>query len=193
MKHLDMVGKPCPMPVVRARKVLQAGEGVTVDVDNEVAVQNLRKMADGEGHDFSFVQLAGGIFRMSIGAREQVSDVSAAVCNFGEGLLLVTHEQMGDGDPKLGAMLMKGYIFAQTELAAPPADIVCLNGGAKLTTAGAATVPDLLTLEAKGVRIWTCGTCANFFGITDDLAVGKITDMMNIATMIAGAVRVVTV
>ncbi len=193
IKQLDMVGQPCPIPVVQARRALQAGDGtVIVTVDNEVAVQNLRKMADGDGHAFAFEPLSGGHFRVILGAGNAV-DIDRTESWPGPSALLIARSTFGDGDPALGAMLMKGFIFAQSELPSPPADILFVNGGAKLTTAGATTVPDLLALQAKGVRIWTCGTCANFYGITDALAVGQITDMLHIARILAGAEKVVTV
>ena len=47
MNLLDMTGKPCPIPVVQAKKLLAQPDvtGVTVLVDNNIAVQNLEKMA----------------------------------------------------------------------------------------------------------------------------------------------------
>ena len=47
--RLDERGKQCPLPVIEAKKALEAsapGEKVEVVVDNEIAVQNLSKMAD---------------------------------------------------------------------------------------------------------------------------------------------------
>ena len=46
--RLDERGKQCPLPVIEAKKALEAsapGEKVEVVVDNEIAVQNLSKMA----------------------------------------------------------------------------------------------------------------------------------------------------
>ena len=48
MIQLDERGKQCPLPVIEAKKALEncpAGESVRVIVDNEIAVQNLLKMA----------------------------------------------------------------------------------------------------------------------------------------------------
>ena len=50
--RLDERGKQCPLPVIEAKKALEAsapGEKVEVVVDNEIAVQNLSKMADHKG------------------------------------------------------------------------------------------------------------------------------------------------
>lgn len=59
MIRLDERGKQCPLPVVEAKKALEAaapGEVVEVVVDNEIAVQNLRKMADHKGFGFESEQ-----------------------------------------------------------------------------------------------------------------------------------------
>ena len=47
---VDAVGEPCPIPVVKATKALrELGEPGTLEVrvDNEIAVQNLTRMAAG--------------------------------------------------------------------------------------------------------------------------------------------------
>ena len=48
---VDAVGEPCPVPVVKATKALrELGEPGTLEVrvDNEIAVQNLTRMAAGD-------------------------------------------------------------------------------------------------------------------------------------------------
>ena len=49
---IDAKGKPCPQPVIlaiRALDALQAGETLQVQVDNEAAVENLKRMAQKKG------------------------------------------------------------------------------------------------------------------------------------------------
>ena len=41
-------------------------------------------------------------------------------------------------------------------------------------------VEDLRTLAEQGVELLTCGTCLNFYGLTDKLAVGGVTNMYEI-------------
>ena len=40
---------------------------------------------------------------------------------------------------------------------------------------------DLKNLEAQGTEIMTCGTCLNHYQIADKLAVGRVTNMYEIA------------
>ena len=63
---LDERGKACPLPVVETKKALEAaasGETARVLVDNEIAVQNLRKLADHKGWSFCWEKRGGGDFQ----------------------------------------------------------------------------------------------------------------------------------
>ena len=46
-------------------------------------------------------------------------------------------------------------------------------------------------MEAQGVEILTCGTCLNYYGLTEKLAVGGVTNMYSIVEKLAGAGKVV--
>ncbi|MDR0551872.1 MAG: sulfurtransferase-like selenium metabolism protein YedF [Spirochaetaceae bacterium] len=209
MKTLDMRGNPCPIPVVNAKKALakKEAEGVAVWVDNIVAVQNLEKMAKGTGCDFSYEETAPSEFKVTIvkGADSQrffneqpaVPEGNAVPTgnagNAGRGpVVLITSDSMGRGADELGKLLIKGFIFSLTQLNPLPEAVIFLNGGAHLTTKGANTVPDLKALEEKGVSICTCGTCANYYKLTESLAVGSIVDMMNITNRLSKAALVIT-
>jgi selenium metabolism protein YedF len=105
---------------------------------------------------------------------------------------LITADSMGRGAVDLGKLLIKGFIFSLTQLNPLPEAVIFLNGGAHLTTEGANTVPDLKALEEKGTNIYTCGTCANYYKLTERLAVGSIVDMMKITNTLAKASGVIT-
>ena len=86
---------------------------------------------------------------------------------------------------------MKGFLFAVTQLPCLPEAMLFYNGGAKLTVEGSASLEDLKKLESQGVEILTCGTCLNFYGLTEKLAVGSATNMYAIVEKLAGAARVI--
>ena len=210
MKTLDMLGRPCPIPVVKAKEALaeQDAKGVVVLVDNMVAVQNLEKMAKGTGCGFSYVE-EGASYRVSIvkGAasnqigsgspEEPSSEPPEAPYVAGRErkgpVVLITSDSMGRGSEELGRILIKGFIFSLSQLNPLPEAVLFINGGARLTTEGANTVPDLKTLEEKGTGIYTCGTCANYYKLTESLAVGSIVDMLQIVSRLAKASVVITV
>ena len=203
MKTLDMRGNPCPIPVVNAQHALaeQGSDGVAVLVDNFVAVQNLEKMAKGTGCGFSYVDEGASLYKVTVTkdpTKAFASEVSEAVeaPTAGGGkkgpVVLITADSMGRGAEDLGKLLIKGFIFSLTQLNPLPEAVIFLNGGARLTTEGANTVPDLKALEEKGTNIYTCGTCANYYKLTERLAVGSIVDMMKITNTLAKASCVIT-
>ncbi|MDR2397338.1 MAG: sulfurtransferase-like selenium metabolism protein YedF [Spirochaetaceae bacterium] len=204
MKTLDMLGQPCPIPVVKAKEALAQEASVVVLVDNLTAVQNLEKMAKGTGCGFSYAS-EGASYRVRIVKDPDAGELSCAqedspadkapaseTRNRGP-VVLISAETLGRGSEDLGRILIKGFVFSLTQLQPLPEAVLFINGGAQLTTEGATTVPDLKTLEAKGVGIHTCGTCANYYQLTSALAVGTIVDMLHIVNCLAHASTVITV
>ena len=188
-KTIDCRGMACPLPVVNAKKAaeaLQAGDTLTVLVDNEIAVQNLQRYAANCGHTASGEKTAEQAFAVTIGicqtAAEPTAQVPACIPDArAKGMLVVlSANTMGSGDPKLGTALMKAFVFALTKQDRLPETILCYNTGAYLTCEGADTLEDLKSLEAEGVTILTCGTCLDFYGLKEQLAVGGVTNMYDI-------------
>lgn len=93
---------------------------------------------------------------------------------------------------ELGAVLMKSFFFAETQLDTLPDKILFYNGGAKLTVEGSDCLEDIRILEKEGVEILTCGTCLDFYGLKEKLAVGAVTNMYTIAEILQNAVSVVS-
>ena len=98
---------------------------------------------------------------------------------------------MGEGDDKLGKILMKSYLFSLTQQEELPKQMIFFNGGVRLTTEGSGSLEDLKELAERGVEIFSCGTCLDFYGIKDQLRVGSITNMYAIAEAMQTADRLV--
>ncbi len=98
---------------------------------------------------------------------------------------------MGRGSEELGKILIKGFIYALTQLPEKPEAVLFLNGGVHLAAEGSNTVEDLKVLAQSGVVVRACGTCLNYYGLIDKLAVGEVADMMEIAERITGANKTV--
>mgnify|MGYP003248336708 CR=1 FL=1 len=101
-----------------------------------------------------------------------------------------TIEVLVDND-ELGKVLIKGFIFAVTQLDKLPKTMLFYNGGATLTTEGSDSLEDLKSLEAQGVEIMTCGTCLDYYGLKDKLAVGSVTNMYSIVETQAKATKII--
>ena len=243
---IDAKGKPCPQPVIlaiRALDALQAGETLQVQVDNEAAVENLKRMAlkkgaaadvkaDGScwiveivpagapaaqsgaglsgavatGGAQSGAGLSGGVAtggaksgaalsggaQSSLSAEEQAQQICAVPAR-GPVVVAIGSAEMGNGDPKLGKILMKSFLYSLTQLDALPQTVLFFNGGVRMTTEGSESIEDLKALEAQGVEILSCGTCLDFYGLKDKLRVGGITNMYVIAQTMAEASNVVKI
>jgi selenium metabolism protein YedF len=98
---------------------------------------------------------------------------------------------MGNGNEELGKVLIKGFIYALTEVGKLPNTIIFYNGGAKLSVKKSSVIEDLQKLEQLGVEILTCGTCLDYYNIKDDLAVGKITNMYSILEKMNAADKII--
>ena len=205
-KIVDARGLACPLPVVNAKEAaeeLHTGDVLTVLVDNEIAVQNLQKFAKQKGFSATGEKKAEKEFEVTIhvvsdGAVQAVAEeaeeeeIVCAVDSRKNGMVVVLSANvMGTGDEKLGTNLMKAFVFAVTKQDQLPETIVCYNTGAYLTCEGADTLEDLKALEAEGVNILTCGTCLDFYGIKDKLAVGTVTNMYEIVEVMEKAKHIV--
>lgn len=205
-KIIDCKGLNCPLPVVNAKKAaeaLQPGDVLTVLVDNEIAVQNLQRFAAGKGYTAAGEKKAEKEYAVTIQitgaapAAVPVEEIAEEECSCTpdvrkKGMLVVLSANvMGGGDEKLGKALMKAFVFALTRQDQLPETILCYNSGAYLTCAGADTLEDLKSLEAEGVTILTCGTCLDFYGIKDTLAVGSVTNMYDIVERMEAAKTIV--
>ena len=182
MITVNAMGDNCPIPVIKTKKAIAALTGpetIEVLVDNEIAVQNVTKMATGSGGKVTSEKLGDAEFKVTIemeGAPE--ADEAEAVCvpdARDNTVVVVSSDRMGSGNDELGKVLIKGFIFAVTQLDTLPKTMLFYNGGATLTTEDSDSLEDLKSLEAQGVEIMTCGTCLDYYGLKDKLAVGTET------------------
>lgn len=213
MIQVNAMGDPCPIPIVKTKNAIRemGGPGVVETlVDNEIAVQNLTKMANQKGYGVKMEKLGPNQFKVILLVEETAEEKGAEpeeaaqgeapqeeVCLVPAGaerpntVVVITSRCMGEGNEELGRALMKSYLFALTQMETMPKTILFYNGGAFLTTEGSAFLEDLKSLEAQGVEILTCGTCLNFYGISEKLQVGGVTNMYEIAEKLAGATRII--
>lgn len=198
---VNALGEQCPIPVVKATRALRemthAGT-LEVLVDNEIAVQNLKRMAEGNKLPFRAEKRSDREYVVTMEVSSPTGDApkeeAAAACipdSRGDFVVAVDTAVMGRGSDELGAALMKGFLFAVSQLERLPKTMLFYNGGAKLTVEGSDSLEDLRSMEAQGVEILTCGTCLSHYGLTEKLAVGSVTNMYTIVETLAGAGKVI--
>lgn len=201
VKKIDARNIPCPGPVIEAKKTLKdMTDGVLeVLVDNQTAVANLTKLGEYLKLNVQTVQLDDGawqvVFRAEDGAADGAKTQQAEAGRKGspqrDVVVVLSSERMGEGDPELGTVLLKGFLYALTELEQLPSAILLYNGGVKLAAEGSESVEDLKLLESQGVEIMSCGACLNHYGLSEKRMVGTVTNMYSIAERLTGASCVV--
>ena len=192
MIKVNAIGDVCPIPVVKTKKAMQELNGagtIEVLVDNEIAVTNVTKMASAAGGTVTSEKLAEKEYKIVI----EVSGENAAceACEEENLVVVISSDRMGSGNDALGKVLIKGFIFAITQLDKLPKTMLFYNGGATLTAEGSDSLEDLKHLEEQGVEILTCGTCLNYYELTDKLQVGSVTNMYTIVEKMAGADKII--
>lgn len=203
MIQVNAMGDTCPIPVVKTKNAIKTlnGAGVVETlVDNEIAVQNLTKMAKQKGYQVKSEKLGEQQYKviMTIGeAAEEPAKPSAEepeVClPYGrrDTVIVISSSKMGEGNDELGTVLMNGFLYAIGQQDTLPKTMLFYNGGATLTCEDSPALEDLKSLEAQGVEILTCGTCLNYYGLSNKLKVGEVTNMYVIAEKMTQASRLV--
>ena len=179
MLKVDAIGQVCPVPIIMTKNALKKIEEgkVEVSVDNKISLENLEKMSKEMGYAYN-IQSSGEIYRIVINkVKENVNIIEES----DNTVVVISSQFMGSGDPELGKILMKGFIYTLSEMDFLPKTILLYNEGVKLAIEGSESLNDLLVLETRGVEILSCGTCLNFYGITEKLKAGTITNMYTIA------------
>ena len=201
-RTIDCKGMACPLPVVNAKKAaeeLNSGDVLVVLVDNEIAVQNLTRFGEHKGFTVTAEKKSDKEYAVTMNitgnAPQQAAQEETVACEMDsrrKGMLVVlSANTMGTGDPKLGTNLMKAFVFALTKQDQLPDTILCYNTGAYLTCEGADTLEDLKLLESEGVTVLTCGTCLDFYGLKEKLAVGGATNMYDIVERMENAAQII--
>ena len=195
---VNALGDVCPIPVVKTIKAINSLSGagiIETHVDNETSVENLGKLAASKGFASSTEKIDDRhyVVKIEVGEAASVEESEAdAFCPVTPKkkkniVAVISSNVMGGGSDELGAALMKSFIYALSQQEELPTTILFYNGGPKLSTEESPTLNDLKEMESQGVEILTCGTCLNFYGLTEKLAVGSVTNMYVIVEKMTGA------
>ena len=187
MKTIDCRGLQCPMPVIKTKKYfdLEDSKEALVIVDNEVAKDNVLRLAKGLNLTNTYME-EEGLYKINlslgeISLEEKIEEIEENKQNKNKSLtILVSSNLLGQGDDKLGETLMKVYINTLAETDSLPENLLFINGGVKLTCEGSDVIDSIKIMEDKGVNIFSCGACLDFYNIKDKLMVGKIGNMYQI-------------
>ena len=199
MIKVNAIGDACPIPVVKTKNAIRelGGSGVVeVSVDNEIAVQNLLKMAKQKEYEASFEKKSNTEYIVTVNVNGGEASESKPVTKTSvksdeiklkETIVVIDSDKMGDGDEEFSKTLLKGFIYALSSQEIPPAKILFYNTGVRITTEGSASIEDLKVLEKAGAKIYSCGACLNNYGLSEKLLVGEVTNMYDIVSYLMEA------
>lgn len=203
MEILDCTGLNCPEPVLRTKSRLEGnpGESFSVLVDNEASFENVLRFGRSQGADVSGEERSDGNFLIKLIPGEsntatketfKEEDYLCALPGGSNLIYVISSDSMGRGSDELGWALLQTYVTTISEIDPLPSHILLYNGGVKLATTDGKALESLQTLEEKGVTIWICGTCLEFFKLEDERKVGSITNMYDIMNTMTAAGKVVS-
>jgi selenium metabolism protein YedF len=193
---VDARGMACPVPVVRTRDALKGGATeFEVLVDNPTSRDNVCRFASSQGCHLDVVE-EGGEFRIMVSSPGSQTDARAEETSAAADertVVVLSEDIMGRGSQELGKILIKAFLNTLAENDPPPWRTVLFNRGVMLAVEGEDTVEALSNLEKMGVEILVCGTCLDFFGLKDKVAVGVVSNMYDILTTMLTATNSVTI
>ncbi len=199
---VDCRGLPCPQPVLKSREIIESlnPDSLQVRVDNEAALENVSRFLTTQGFTLKKPEKKGDIWTIHArknGAQDPVPR-EAAGPGPGSGettrtMVFVSSNRIGSGDDELGTKLMLNFIRTLPEMGKNLWMLVFVNSGVKLAVKDSPVLETVQRLEENQVKVLVCGTCLEFFGLTDAKEAGQTTNMLDIITAMSHADKVITV
>jgi selenium metabolism protein YedF len=205
MKIVDTRGELCPAPIIAAKRALKEvaeGEMFELLTDNQTSLDNVSRFLKDNNIGFTvsenagfwlMIITAGRNYKNLPDAGNYCKDIKQNVPHFSKGDFVVafSSDTMGDGDKELGHLLMENFIKSLKDLDTLPDKMVFYNRGVMLGRNGSPGVGHLKDLEKMGVDILICSTCINHFSISQEISVGRISNIFEITQIMASAGNVI--
>lgn len=193
MKELDARGLQCPQPLMMAKRELDAsGDELAIVVTNEAAVTNLSHLAKRAKRDLT-VEEKQGEWRLIFSAASETQEAPDQELEASSYAVFVGKDHVGEGDSALGYSLIKMALYTLSESGNPPAQLLFMNSGVKLVTGDEQHIIDSVSsLMAQGTQVLVCGTCLDFYQVTEQLKVGEVSNMYDILSAMQTADKVIT-
>jgi selenium metabolism protein YedF len=202
MKILDVKGKKCPMPLIETKKALKEinpEETLKIIIDNETSVKNVSHYLEDNGIRIEKSQ-RGDTWEIVVnkGEADLEQTVPEAYCSApaekdDSYVVVFTKNRIGEGSEELGEALIGAMLNSLLELDKQPKKLIFMNSGINIVIEGSIVLHSLRDIEAKGVEIIVCGTCLDYFGKMDELAIGRISNMYEIMESMTGVGNVINI
>lgn len=188
---VDCLNLPCPEPVIKTKKALEGlkEDGIIeVYVNEKAAKENVIRFANSMDCDVKVSDEADKtILTITKGFTCNVTTSSDSLSNK---VVFLKDDKIGVSG--LGEKLIVGFLKSMVELPKPPKEIICVNRAVYLTTQNSDTIEALKGLEKRGVAIYSCGVCLDFYGLSEELKVGVVGNAYATVEMLTSREGVVT-
>ncbi len=199
---LDCRGMTCPQPVVVTKKRLDAMETgtFTTIVDNEIAKENVSQFVRNAGCSCSIAEQGNDYYITITKNKDMIpknqNNLTPNLCiqTMVEDKMVycIASNSFGQGSPDLGLTLMKSFFTTLCETS-PPKTLIFLNSGVYLSCEGSMVLEKLLDLQQKGTAILSCGTCLDYYKLKEKLAVGTVSNMLEIVNHLSGPQKAIVI
>ena len=185
---VDVRGSLCPKPVIETKKVSDANPSaiITTIVDNEVSRDNVEKFGKSRGYGVAIRQEGKDFYLTMTPNDNPVADGSCETMSYGNRVILMTKDYLGEGSEELGRNLMKTFWVCMLEADVKPSKIYFINSSGKMVVNDSVHLENIKKLADLGVEIAACGICLDFYGVKENVGVGSITNMYAITDSILG-------
>jgi selenium metabolism protein YedF len=172
MEIVDARGLGCPKPIILAEEALsKINDGIiTVLVDSEVSLDNLKRYAERFGYYYEIDQ-EDSYWKIKI-VKGYACSIKTKENKTSKKLLLIISSDIIGKDEKLGRILMKAFLETMIAIKQLPDIIFLMNTAVKLTTIDEEFIELFKKIESLGTEIFTCGTCLKYYNLEDQLKVG---------------------
>ena len=199
IKIVNATGLSCPQPVILAKQAIEENEKVKVIVDNDTALENVKRLGTKLGCDVKSEKKNDGTYEIDLTRKagsvllsEELSTSCCTPASAGPFVIVCSEDKMGRGNDELGSVLIRAFLHTICTQKEKPDVVIFYNTGVKLTLEGSDVLDDLKELAAVGVEILVCGTCLNYFEVKDKMSVGVVSNMYDIAGTMSKASRLLT-
>lgn len=111
-------------------------------------------------------------------------------------VILVRQEGLGvveQQEREFGLEMFERFLHTLESQPRKPSAICFYTAGVKLVCDGSPVIPALRLIEGMGVRLLSCRSCLEYYGLKDRLLVGETGGMNDILRLLLEADHVVTV
>ena len=193
-KEINNRGLACPQPVINTKRALEElDQGTVISiVDNEVARENVTRFAENAGCQVRVAENDGEYYiTITKGEASASVEIVKSSCETGAMVYLLTSNTFGSGAEDLGETLMISFFNSLLEKPAPRT-IMLVNSGVRLAIKQSRVLEQITKLAERGTEVISCGTCLDYYKLKEELAVGRVTNMLEILENLSGEGKVIT-